>query len=248
MRTTLPIATAVLLAATLAVPAAAQSVETLLLQVSLESELLAEALARYRTAREAERGALGRLEELSIRVDGRLRRGNVPLAELRRDESELLEASEIAAGRLRETALARAQIYEHRRRLSLLEQRLAEAGGGPLVPASGISGLWQIEMEPGKAFGLLRIEADGTLLSGTYVLSNGEQGSIRGALIGDEVEIVRVDTGRGFVDTLQGNFDASRGSMEGRWTGNELAPAEGPTTGTWTGRRLARGAARRPGS
>lgn len=233
-----------LAALVLGAPLAAQTVEALLLQVSLESELLVEALGGYRAARQAERDALARLDVLASQIDGRLERTDVPLEELRRTESEITEAAEIAAARLRQTALARMQVYDRRQRLILLEQRLAEAGGGPLVPDSGVSGLWQVEMEPGEVFGLMRIQADGTLLSGTYVLSNGEQGSVRGTVIDKEVEIERIDTSRGFVDTLQGSLDAPRGYLEGRWTANALTAGE-PTTGTWTGRRLARGMAGR---
>ena len=240
-------ATAFLLAAlAFTLPAAAQTVESLLLQVSLESELLVDSLARYLSARDAERDALARLDVLSSQIDGQIERNDLPIEELRRAERELVEAAEIATARLRQTALARIQVYDQRQRLILLERRLAEAGGGPLVPDSGISGLWQLQMEPGGAFGLMRVQADGTLLSGTYVLSNGEQGSIRGTVIDNEVEIERIDTSQGFVDTLQGDFDAPRGFLRGRWTGNELAPAGRPTTGTWTGRRLARGAPAQP--
>lgn len=241
----LPLALALALAAA---PAAAQTVEALLLQISLEAELLVEALGRYRAARGAERGALERLAELSRRLDERLESADATMAELRRLEGEVAEASGIAAARLRSTAGARVEIYDRRDRLALLEQRLAEAGGGPLVPESGISGLWQVEIEPGEIFGLMRIEADGTLLAGTYVLSDGGQGSIRGTVIDGEVVIERIDTARGFVDTFEGSLDAASGTLGGRWTGNELAPAGGPTTGTWTGQRLTDTAAapRRP--
>ena len=236
-------ATSLLATLAVAAPLAAQTVEALVLQVSLESELLVESLTRYRAARNAERDALGRLQALASQVDGRIQRSRVPLEELRRSESELSEAAQIVAARLNQTALARMQVYDRRQRLILLEQRLAQAGGGPLVPESGMSGLWQVEMEPGEVFGLMRVESDGTLLSGTYVLSNGEQGSIRGTVIDNEVEIERIDSARGFVDTLEGDLDAPRGALQGRWTGNDLAPADGPTTGTWSGRRLARGTA-----
>ena len=126
-----------------------------------------------------------------------------------------------------------------------LEQRLALAGGGPLVPDSGIAGLWQVEVTPGEVFGLMRIQSEGTLLSGTYVLSNGEQGSVRGTVIDNEVEIERIDASRGFIDTLEGELDAPRGLLEGTWTANDLTAGQ-PTTGTWLARRLARGSAGRP--
>lgn len=238
----LPLALALALAAA---PAAAQTVEALLLQISLEAELLVEALGRYRAARGAERGALERLAELSRRLDERLESADATMAELRRLEGEVAEASGIAAARLRSTAGARVEIYDRRDRLALLEQRLAEAGGGPLVPESGISGLWQVEIEPGEVFGLMRIEADGTLLAGTYVLSNGGQGSVRGTVIDSEVVIERIDASRGFVTTLEGELDAARGLLEGQWTGRDLTAGE-PTTGTWTGRRLTTAAAALP--
>lgn len=240
----------VLLAAVLALaaPAVAQTVEALLLEISLEAELLVEALGRYREARDAERGALSRLANLSARLDGHLERGDTSPSELRRLEGELVDATGIAEARLRRTAGARREVYDRRDRLEVLEQRLAQAGGGPLVPDTGVSGLWQVEIEPGEVFGLMRIEADGTLLAGTYVLSDGGQGSIRGTVIDGEVVIERIDTARGFVDTFEGSLDAASGTLGGRWTGNELAPAGGPTTGTWTGQRLTDTAAapRRP--
>ena len=237
--------TLVLLAMAVAPPAFGQAVESLLVQLSVESELLEEAFDRYQLARTDERDALTQLADLSERMDRLLENESAPATELRRLEGSLVSAGEIAAVRIRSTALARLEVFDRRERLVALERRLAEIGGGPLIPDAGISGLWQVEIAPEGAFGLMRIQADGTLVTGTYVLSNGDQGSVRGTVVGRTVELERIDSSLGFIATLEGELDPNQGRIDGSWTATAVSAGQ-PTTGGWTGRRLARGLSVRP--
>ena len=80
-----------------------------------------------------------------------------------------------------------------------------------------LDGRWRIELAPSSEVGLLDLRLDGTLVTGAYRLSNGEQGSVRGTYANHRLELERVDTVRGVDMTLSGVHDPETGEISGTW-------------------------------
>ncbi len=97
-----------------------------------------------------------------------------------------------------------------------------------------LTGTWRIVSEPGGQEGYLYLELNGTLVSGTYTLSGGWSGSLRGTLVARKIRLERIDSQIGFAAKLFGRLK-TRGTtprIEGTWDSTQLAVGL-PTTGTW---------------
>ena len=209
---------------------------SLLIQAQLEAELLDKALERYVEARQLERAAIDELRTLNQRQDALLRDDNRQIDQLRRVEKDVLRAGEVAIVRLRQSAALRQELYNRWERLDGLRDQIA-ALGGRLVRASGLTGLWQVELEPTGVFGLVRFNADGTLVTGSYRLSDNAQGSLRGTIASNRLELEQIDADGGFVATLRGQLNPVGGLIEGSWLSVDVSGGA-PQSGEWTGRKL----------
>ncbi len=222
----------------LAAPAVGELVEVLETAFTLEARLLDAESQRYTAARRGEIEAFEELGRLGGRLDAAIADKTVDVAQLRRLEAEVAE--------LRATALARSkQVAEQRQRLYARLDRLEELGAEierqrhrGLVRTAELDGLWRIEAaDADGTFGILKLDSQGTLVSGHYRMSNGAQGSVRGTLVQGKLEIERIDAVRGHDMTLDGHFDAAAGELHGEWHAKELSGGA-PTWGEWTARKL----------
>jgi hypothetical protein len=111
---------------------------------------------------------------------------------------------------------------------------------GDLRPADDpLSGLWTLNVEPGGLEGIMALNLDGTLVQGTYQLSGGWSGSLRGTLVAGKVRLERIDAQLGYVAVLYGRLrlEGQDATLEGRWEATQLATGL-PAAGTWVGNRL----------
>jgi len=158
---------------------------------------------------------------------------------LRTLEDRYAAALEAAFRQARVTSDSRRRVYDAMDRLAAagrrVEQEKRQAFDVP-IPA----GLWRIDLPDGSIVGLMRLTANGTLVSGDYRLSNGRSGSLSGAYSGGRLELVRVDSQSGLDASLTATVDAARGTLSGSWQRTELASG-GPAMGRWSGVRLGPG-------
>lgn len=156
----------------------------------------------------------------------RLREEDLQLA-----EGELL-VRVLEAQRLRQSLTATRAVAEQ------LRAELVRLGQGPAA-ADPISGVWQVVVEPGGQEGLLFLDLNGTIVSGTYQLAGGWNGSVRGTLVAGKIRLERIDSQLGFAAVYFGNVNTqvSPARIEGTWEGTHLA-AGMPTAGTWLAIKL----------
>lgn len=151
--------------------------------------------------------------------------------DLSRSEAEVGELISLAQ-QLRVTIQSR---RNHLEQVQAEVKRLEEAAQ---VTPDEISGRWLVTIEPGTQKGNFDLKLDGTLVSGTYQLSGGWKGSLRGTYIDGNLRLERIDTQLGFVATYTARMAWRDGAkqLEGGWEATNLA-AGMPTTGSWVARK-----------
>jgi hypothetical protein len=154
-------------------------------------------------------------------------------ADLRQAESELMMHIRQAQQLRREVIASRMQIDETLAEAKRLEEKVGKSD-------DPLSGPWHIVVEPGAQDGYMSLRLDGTLVDGTYQLSGGWSGSLRGTWVAGKVRLERIDSQIGFASVfyarLTGEGDSAR--LEGTWEATQLATGM-PSMGTWVADRVA---------
>ena len=229
----------ILLAIALTQPALAvgQVAESLREQAKVRESLLAKQLQDLGDMREGLREIWTRLEQqtggmLRAQQEGEsVESLGLRDTDLRKAETELLAA-------LLEAQQKRSSMLENRTMIASIElevQRLAAEIGGPDAP---LTGAWNIVVEPGQE-GIAYIQQQGTLVSGTYSLSGGFSGSLRGTFVAGKVRLERIDSQYGFAAIFYGRL-VGRGRnarLQGNWEATQLASGL-PSMGGWTATRV----------
>lgn len=198
---------------------------------AVESRLLDRDLELYAQARQRENEAVRQFRSLAQRVDEALVDPNVALATLRDLEARLSAARETAYLRSKETGAARLRIYERMERLVQLAQAVERSDPASLIEPGGPGGLWQIALEPLDVHGLMKLVVEGQLVNGSYRMSNGNRGSLRGIWSGGVLELQVIHVDQGPVGTLEGELDDDT-TLRGRWNAMELGAGEA-ASGSW---------------
>ena len=99
-----------------------------------------------------------------------------------------------------------------------------------------LSGDWEVTVTPPDMTGKFTLALSGTLISGTYQLSGGWKGSLKGTLVGNRVRLERIDTEQGFMAVYYGKLDRESLAIQGTWE-STLFTTGGPMTGNWTARK-----------
>jgi len=211
--------------------------DTLRTQLEIEKRTVALELTKLERVQELLRDASDRLLRLSSDLLRAQREGEEAgkLAErsidIGRAEAEVNEL--IALGQqLRQGVTSR---RTHIEQIEIEVRRLEESSQ---VQADELTGRWNVNVEPGGLRGTFDLKLEGTLVNGTYQLSGGWKGSLRGTFIGGSVRLERIDAQLGFVATYSGRIAWREGErrLEGTWEATNLA-AGMPVSGTWVGRR-----------
>ena len=155
------------------------------------------------------------------------------LDSLRTEEDRLLRMEAQLSMRLAEVQRVRREILTH---LSVI----AALGGTTSSPSGGtgvLTGSWDLTVQPGLT-GSVYLVQQGTLVSGTYTLSGGWTGSLRGTLVANKVRLERIDSQLGFAAIFYGeiNLQADPDVIQGRWEATQLATGM-PSAGGWRAQR-----------
>lgn len=232
-----PAGIAVLIAALgLTAPLPAQDLSSLKADFLAEARILEAEIDDYFDTREAEQEAMAELSRKSRQLDDTLGDAHGSVADLVRLEGKVTAARERAFGLSEESAEMRRQLYESMKRLSAMARQLERLGIGP-AEDGGVGGSWHVEASPNSVYGVMELEQNGNLISGSYRLSNGAHGSVVGTFAGQRLELQLIDSERGVVGSVRGDLDAESGEVYGTWQARELSGGR-PTAGHWTARRL----------
>lgn len=224
--------TALLVAAlavlSLAAPGMAEDVRV---DFNVESQLLERDLELYSQARQRESEAIRAFRGLTEELDATLVDPNAALSTLRELEARLSVARETAYLRSKETGDARRRIYDRMERLVQLAQAVERSDPATLAEGGGPSGLWQIELAPLDVYGLMKLVVEGQLVTGSYRMSNGNRGSLRGTWTGGRLELEVIHFEQGPVGSLEGEL-RDTATLSGRWDAMELGAGQA-AAGSW---------------
>ncbi len=192
----------------------------------------------------------GRLEQAWARVERlgadlvRAETQGEDLDNLRLRDEDLQAAEGELITALRQSQRLRGAVIATRTQIEQAKQELEKLGSGEEKGKDALSGTWRIVVEPGGQDGTLDLSLDGTLVTGTYSLAGGWNGSFRGTLVAGKVRLERIDSQIGFAAIFYGRLVAGDGSsrLEGTWEATQLATGL-PASGTWVAERLDEAAA-----
>jgi hypothetical protein len=165
-------------------------------------------------------------------VDAQRQGADLKSLRVREDQLQQLESQLLM--RLFEVQRVRRDVLTHR--------AVIEAARAVTSPSSGQSGLlngrWTFTVQPGLT-GTIYLVQQGTLVSGTYELSGGWTGSLRGTLVANKVRLERIDSKLGFAAIFYGelNLGADPDVIQGRWEATQLATGM-PSAGGWRAVRV----------
>lgn len=230
---TLAVATISLLPAA----APAQVADTLREHVRIREAVLAGQLDDLAEARE-------KAQELWARLDqqiGALMRAqgegeSVDSLRLRDADLRVIE-SELAAA-LAAAQAARRSLLDNRTMLAAYATELQRLAGQVGSVEAPLTGTWELVVEPGQE-GVASLQQQGTLVTGTYALSGGFNGSFRGTLVAGKVRLERIDSQIGFAAIFYGRLVGQGRNLrlQGNWEATQLATGL-PSTGNWTARKV----------
>lgn len=210
--------------------------------LELETRLARQDLAAYERARAAETEAQRALNELVSIVGTVL---DAPIAGSEAAVNNLGRASDRLETLVADLAAARSRSS---RALERLEARLQRAAllagmierGQILATADVLSGNWDVTLRPAGSEGVFQLRQDGALVSGTYRMEDGSEGSLRGSYVADRLLLERVDFERGFDSVFEAEVGENGQRMAGFWRPTLLA-AGGPGGGDWVAVKMGGG-------
>lgn len=210
-------------------PATAQDAPAMAL---VHAALLADAFTEFERQH-------GSLKEAWALVDA----GNSAVLEAQRKGASLesLRSQEDRLIELEAQLLMRVFEIQRARREVLTQLAASEAAGGEAARRSSdagvLTGQWNLTVQPGLK-GTAYLVHQGTLISGTYELSGGWTGSLRGTVVANKVRLERIDSQLGFAAIFYGevNLGVDPDVIQGRWEATQLATGL-PSAGGWRASR-----------
>lgn len=212
-------------------------VDYLITELEMERELLAEDLRLYSEARSRQLQSMTEVEEALAAIDGEIEGREVSVLSFEALETAYAEALVQRNASDALTREIRQRIYDRLRRTALLSERVLALGGALAVREDPLSGRWELEVGPDDVEGVLTLQLNGTLVSGTYAMEDGSSGSMRGTYSGGRLRLERVDARRGFDSIWEGEVDIARRTFRGTWMAMELSSG-GPVRGTFRGEKI----------
>ncbi|MDX1631354.1 MAG: hypothetical protein R3234_05815 [Thermoanaerobaculia bacterium] len=202
------------------------------MQIEVEERILDRARQAYRRTRSLQEQEEARLATLEARLDDLLGSERPDRGTLRRLEDSVREVRVVVTDRADRAAELREEIGDQIARIELLSDLRAN------LPRreDPLSGQWELQIFPQGQMGIMDLDLDGTLVTGTYVLDGGFTGSLRGTFVGNHVRLERIDAERGFDIVYEGDLDTTTERIEGGWRATHLT-RPGPTGGEWIAHR-----------
>ena len=220
-------------------PAAGESEAELVLSALVE----AERIRLLETLNDFDRLSLRRsqtddlLDGLYQELDGAIKqseRGAVDSITRLREQIEALE--DVRRGALLSLRGMLDRIEESRRRLQLLEDQVEALASKDKTERGRLSGEWTVTLLPRGQSGTFQLTQSGTLVSGSYSLDGGFDGSLQGTLVNRKVFLVRIDSKRGRTMEFEGHLSPDGRQIRGNWLDYNLSRGE-EARGDWSARR-----------
>jgi hypothetical protein len=205
-------------------------------EIKLERKLLDGDIAALNSTYRSWNKSIGRVTELQDNLLQATRAEHVSAANI--DDLVQQVAAEMALSMAyqNQIQILNERILNRQQRIEVMddERGISQAQEEAEDP---LSGDWEVTVSPPDMTGKFTLSLSGTLISGTYQLSGGWKGSLKGTLVGSRVRLERIDTEQGFMAVYYGKVDRENLTIQGTWE-STLFTTGGPMTGNWTARRV----------
>jgi hypothetical protein len=128
------------------------------------------------------------------------------------------------------------QILARKRKLEVMEEKYGEAAKSARPETGILTGTWKVVLLPKEQHGAFTLIQTGTLISGTYRLAGGWNGSLQGTLVNRKVYLVRIDSKLGRSMEFEGALSPDGKTIKGVWLNYDLGSAGG-AEGQWSATR-----------
>jgi hypothetical protein len=185
---------------------------------------LERAIERYADIAAEQTEAFAGLETARLAVDDAIANPETKAAELRELENRLTRVRDAAVRQADAASEARRRIYEALELVEDLGARIEDSRRDTqqLVSDSGVAGLWAIEWEGEAGYGLVRLETKANFVLGTYRLSNGNAGTLKGTATGRNLELEVIHSIDGTVGNVRIVLDSDGSAGDGDWYGRDV--------------------------
>ena len=217
-----------------------QAVYFLNVQRSMEEGFLRNLYERYQTKRVEEQDLFDQLRALYYDVDSLLASRVSP--EREEGLQDALERLDTLEAKLVQFTIELKRLRDHmtevRNRLAQFSRKIAELLDSVPEEATDLTGTWLVSLEPLNLVGEMRLFQNGIMVSGTYLLSGGWRGNVRGYVAGGQAVLERYDAQLGRAGEFVAALSEDGKSLAGRWSNYNLS--QGPSVGSFTAKRLKR--------
>ena len=205
--------------------------------LAIERALVSEDRARYQETSAARGRTLARLGQLYLALDDGLMDDQATVEQVSLLVSQIDTAENRRRDQLTLERTLSERILDRLRRIDLLNQRIAALTAGSSRQQGALQGRWEVNMLPIDQGGSFELKQTGTVVTGTYVLEGGFDGSLQGTLVGRKVYLVRIDSKLGRSMEFEGYVSADGKRIRGTWLRYDLESGR-PGSGQWTASRL----------
>ncbi|MCG6949260.1 MAG: hypothetical protein LJE93_10145 [Acidobacteria bacterium] len=209
-------------------------------QVTIRESLLDTQLGDLVETREELRAIWSRFEQQTGNLLDAQRQGE-SVESLRLHDADLRKTEAEVLAILTEMQQQRGAMLENRSMIAAIEAEVQRLAAGIGEASAPLAGSWQLVVEPGQE-GVAYLQQQGTLVSGTYSLSGGFNGSFRGTFVAGKVRLERIDSQYGFAAIFYGRLvgHGRNARLQGNWEATQLASGL-PAMGSWTATRIVEG-------
>lgn len=214
-----------------------QAADVLVALVEAERVRLEESIREYDRQSLRRARTDDQLTGLYETLDGLVKRGDDEgMDRVRRIREQIETLEDVRRGVLLAQRGLLDRIEESRRRMALLEERVAAISDRDRAKRGPISGEWTVTLLPRRQAGRFRLRQDGTLVSGSYTLDGGFDGSLQGTLVDRKLFLVRIDSRLGKTMEFEGFLSSDKQTIRGSWLDYDLARGT-EARGEWSARR-----------
>jgi hypothetical protein len=218
-----------------------QAVYFLNIQKSFEMDLMRSLYAQYQQRRDEETAVMQELQALNFDADAAF--SSMAEEEKEREVLAAAERLESAERRLQgvldELRQLRGRMAECRRRILQYDLKIAEVREQSPRPASDLTGMWMVSIQPMGLVGEMRLFQNGVMLTGAYRLSGGWRGNVSGFTAGDHLVLERYDAEKGHAGQFIATISQNGNELSGRWTSYDVTA--GQNIGAFKATRLKSG-------
>jgi hypothetical protein len=204
------------------------------IDLELETHLIGLEMGEYLRLEESRLRLADRIETMYDELNMLMQNPNdTPGAELAAKEAEIGAAVQRETDVRRRLRDARLRILKGRERIAFLQTRLESFKDKLPRAIESLTGNWEVTYMPSGDKGYFRIEQNGTLLGGEYVLEGGWRGSLQGTFVNGKIFLQRIDSRLGRSSTIEGFLSSDGETIKGSWQNFDLS-GPGPSSGSWT--------------